>query len=71
MIGMIPCHAQQQQFSDALDMLYFRGVGRNTSQYVRIWHRQKERIGRTDWYLVILSSKTYVFEDRLTRCLSV
>ena len=27
--------------------------------------------GRTDWYLVILSSKTYVFEDKLTRCLSV
>ena len=44
----------------ALETLYFRGVGKNTSRYVRIWHRQKEMIGRTDWYLVILSSKTYV-----------
>ena len=56
---------------DALDTLYFRGVGRNTSRYVRIGHGQKEMIGRTDWYLVILSSKTYVFEYKLTRCRSV
>ena len=46
--------------SDALDTLDFRGVGRNTSRHVRVWHGQKEMIGRTDWYLVILSSKTYV-----------
>ena len=59
-IRLIPCRAQQQQFSDALEALYFRGVGRNRSRHVRIWHRQKEMIGRTDWYLVILSSKTYV-----------
>ena len=26
---------------------------------------------RTDRYLVILSSKTYVFEDKMTRCWSV
>ena len=56
---------------DALDMLYFRGGGRNTSGHVRIWHGQKEMIGRTDWYLVIFSAKTYVFEDKLTRCQSV
>ena len=31
----------------------------------------KDMIGRTDWYLVILSSKTYVFEDKLSRCRSV
>ena len=49
-VGLIPCHAQQQQFSDALDTLYLRGVGRNTSRQVRIWHRQTEMIGRTDWY---------------------
>ena len=55
------------EHGDALDTLYFRGVGRNTSQHVRIWHGQKEMIGRTDWYLVILSSKTYVFEDKLSR----
>ena len=70
-IGLIPCRAQQQQFSDSLDTLYFRGVGRNTSRHVRIWLEQKEMIGRTDWYLVILSSKTYVFEDKLTTYLSV
>ena len=35
---------------DALDTF-----GRNTSRHVRIWHGQKEMIGRTDWYLVILS----------------
>ena len=46
---------------DALDTLYFSGVGRNTSRHVRIWHGQKEMTGRTDWYFVILSSKTYVF----------
>ena len=46
---------------DALDTLCFRGVGRNTNRHVRIWHEQKEMFGRTDWYLVILSSKTYVF----------
>ena len=51
--------------------LYFRGVGRNTSRHVRIWHGQKEMIGPTDWYLDILYSKTYVFEDKLTRCRSV
>ena len=33
---------------DALDTLYFRAVGRNTSRHVRIWHGQKEMIGRTD-----------------------
>ena len=64
-IGLIPCRAQQQQFSDALDALYFRGVGRNTSRHVRIWHRLKEMIGRADWFLVILSSK-YIFEDKMT-----
>ena len=56
---------------DAFDTLYFRAVGRNASRHVRIWHGQKEMIGRTDWYLVILSSNTYVFEDKLTRCRSV
>ena len=56
---------------DALGTLYFRGVGRNTSRHVRIWHGQKKMIGRTDWYLVILSSNAYVFEDKLTRCGSV
>ena len=55
----------------ALDTLYFRVIGRNTSRHVRIWNGQKEMIGRTDWYLVILSSKTYVFEDKLTRFRSV
>ena len=50
---------------DALDTLYF---GRNTSRHVLIWHGKKEIIGRTYWYLVILSSKTYDFEDKLTRC---
>ena len=44
---------------DALDTLYFRGVGRNTSRHVRIWHRKKEMIGRTDWYLVILPSMRF------------
>ena len=28
---------------------------------------QKEISGQTDWYLVILSAKTYVFEDKLTK----
>ena len=56
---------------NALDTLNFRGVGRSTSRHVRIWHGQKDMIGRIDWYLVILSSKTYVFEDKLTRCGSV
>ena len=37
---------------DALDTLYFRGVGSNTSRHVRTWYGQKEMIGRTDWYLV-------------------
>ena len=31
----------------------------------------KEMTGRADQYLVMLSSKTYVFEDDLTRCWSV
>ena len=46
---------------DALDTLYFRDVGRNTSRHVRIWHGQKEMIGQTDWYLVILSSRHTFF----------
>ena len=29
---------------------------------------QKEITSQTDWYLVILSSKTYVFEDKMTKC---
>ena len=29
---------------------------------------QKEVAGRIDYHLAILSSKTYVFEDKLTRC---
>ena len=28
---------------------------------------QKEKISQTDLYLVILSSKTYVFEDEMTK----
>ena len=28
---------------------------------------QKERNSQTDLYLVILSSKTYVFEDKMTK----
>ena len=32
---------------------------------------QKETTSRTDSYLVILSSKTYVFEDKLTKYKSV
>ena len=31
---------------------------------------QREMTGRTDKYLIGLSSKTYVFEDGLTRCRS-
>ena len=32
---------------------------------------QKDMAGRADWSLVILSSKTYVFEDKLTENRSV
>ena len=32
---------------------------------------QKDMAGRVDWSLVILSSKTYVFEDKLTEYRSV
>ena len=34
-------------------------------------HVQKDMAGRVDWSLVILSSKTYVFEDKLTEYRSV
>ena len=32
---------------------------------------QREVAGQAGQYLVILSSKTYVFEDRMTRCWSI
>ena len=32
---------------------------------------QREVAGQADQYLVVLSSKTYVFEGRMTRCWSV
>ena len=61
-----PMSCSAATISDALDTLYFSGVG--MSGYG--WDR-KILIGRIDWYLVILSSKTYVFEDKLTRCRSL
>ena len=36
--------------------------------YFGLSSTQKEIIGQTDLYLVVLSSKTYVFEDKLTKC---
>ena len=42
-----------------------------TSIILSQWIPQKELTGRADWYLVGLPSKTYVFEGKLTGCLSV
>ena len=39
---------------------------RKTWRYVVSLKTQKEITSQTDKYLVILSSKTYVFEDKLT-----
>ena len=44
------------------------GVGKHQ---IQVCTTQKEIVSQTDQYLVILSSKIYVFEDKLTKYLSV
>ena len=49
-------------FSTAMETLFKLSVFEMTG------FTQKEITSQTDYYLVILSSKTYVFEDSMTKC---
>ena len=48
-----------------------RGGERESGNYVLHEGSQKEITSQTDLYIVILSSKRYVFEDKMTKYLSV